>query len=72
MSRPELKARIKMQFGTCAAFADALGVSRQTVSNVVTGRTFPKDPRYWCVKLGITPADAAVFFTQKPQKTKET
>ena len=71
MSRAELKARIKTQYGTCAAFADAMGVTRQTISNVVTGKTFPRNPLFWCEKLGIEPADAFVFFTPQPQKTKE-
>lgn len=69
MSRAELKALIKTRYGTCAEFADAVGVTRQTVSNVVTGKTFPRNPIVWCEKLGIEPAEAYVFFAPALKKS---
>lgn len=69
MKRAELKTRIKTQYGSCAAFADAVGVTRQTVSNVVTGKTFPRNPIVWCEKLGLDPSEAYVFFAPALKKS---
>lgn len=69
MNRAELKTRIKTQYGTCEAFANAVGVTRQTVSNVLTGKTFPRNALVWCEALGIEPAEAYVFFAPTLKKS---
>ena len=69
--RKELKTLIKTRYGTCAAFADVLGVTRQTVSNVVTGRSTPRNIPEWCSELEISPEEALVFFAASPKKTTE-
>ena len=71
MKRAELKMLIKTRYGSCAAFAEHLGVSKQTVSNVVSGRTTPRNIPEWCDELAISPIDACVFFAPVPEKTKE-
>ena len=71
MKRAELKMLINTRYGSCAAFADALGVTRQTVSNVLSGRTTPRNIPEWCDELEISPVDAYVFFAPVPEKTKE-
>ncbi len=71
MKRQALKGAIVSKYGSCEAFAAVLGVSRQTVSNAVCGRSTPRDILQWCDALDIDPAEAFVFFTRDPQKTKE-
>lgn len=71
MKREALKQRIISRFGSCGEFAAKAGVSKQTVSNVIAGKHFPRNILTWCGLLEISPDDTFVFFEIKPQKTKE-
>lgn len=73
MERLKLRARIVEKFGTNRQFAEILGITPLTVTNVVKGRTTPTTrqlPR-WCEALEIAPEETGLFFTIKPQKTEE-
>ncbi len=54
LQRTALSAWLLKRFGNAGALAAALGVSRQTAHNLITGRTNPNDKH--CEKLGIIPA----------------
>jgi len=54
LQRTDLSAWLLKRFGNAGALAAALGVSRQTAHNLITGRTNPNDKH--CEKLGISPA----------------
>lgn len=72
MERLKLRARIVEKFGTNRQFAESLGITPLTVTNVVKGRTTPTTrqmPR-WCEALEIAPEETGLFFTIKPQKTE--
>lgn len=50
----ELPDWLLRRFGTASALAAALGVTRQTAHNLITGRTIPSYET--CEKLGLNPA----------------
>ena len=54
LRRTDLSAWLLERFGNASALAAALGVSRQTAHNLITGQTRPNDRH--CEKLGIIPA----------------
>jgi hypothetical protein len=54
LQRRDLSAWLLKRFGNAGALAAALGVSRQTAHNLITGQTSPNDKH--CEKLGIVPA----------------
>ena len=54
LQRTDLPAWLLERFGNASALAAALGVSRQTAHNLITGQTSPNDRH--CEKLGIIPA----------------
>src|ERR1017187_7030427 len=53
LRRTDLSAGLLERFGNASALAAALGVSRQTAHNLITGQTKPNDRH--CEKLGIIP-----------------
>lgn len=62
-----LKARIVELYGTEGKFAEALGVSRQTVTNAVRGKSIPHPANWtkWAAKLETTTENLyALFFEQ--------
>jgi len=64
----KLKGRIVEKFGTMAAFADALGMTRQAISAKMTGKVgFSRDNIvHWAKLLDISKDDyGAYFFTEK-------
>lgn len=74
MERLKLRGRIIERFGTIGAFVEALGITANTATNVLSGKTTPTSrmlPR-WCDALDIDPAEVGIFFTVGPQKTEET
>jgi hypothetical protein len=54
LRRADLSAWLHKRFGSAGALAAALGVSRQTAHNLITGQTNPNEKH--CEKLGIIPA----------------
>jgi hypothetical protein len=54
MRRSDLPAWLLWRFGSASALAAALGVTRQTAHNLITGKTSPNNKH--CEKLGIIPA----------------
>lgn len=42
MRNRELRRAILAKYDSLGAFADAMGVSRQTISNAICGRTVPR------------------------------
>lgn len=73
MERLKLRGRIVERYGTIKVFAETIGITPTTASNVLAGRTTPTKRMLpvWCGALGIEPEDTGIFFTLKPQKTKE-
>lgn len=73
MERRKLRARIVEIYGTNKALAEKIGASRQTISNVVQGRTTPTRKKLpeWCAALGISPEETALFFANKPLSSEE-
>ena len=67
----KLRGKIIEIYGSYGAFADVLGVSRQTVSNLLTSkRQFTANTiEIWAEKLDIPVAEIGLyFFTQKVNK----
>ncbi len=62
--RNKLKGRIIERYGHIGTFAERIGVTRQTVSNVISGRTTPKGAAMFCweVALDLTPDEKRIFF----------
>ena len=54
LKRSELRAWLLKKYGSASALAAALGVTRQTAHNLLTGRTIPSYEN--CEKLGLSPA----------------
>jgi hypothetical protein len=54
LNSTDLSAWLLTKFGNAGHLATALGVSRQTAHNLLTGQTSPNDKH--CEKLGIIPA----------------
>ena len=54
LKRSDLPAWLLGRFASASALAAALGVTRQTAHNLITGRTSPSDKH--CEALGIIPA----------------
>jgi hypothetical protein len=61
----ELRSWLLQRYGSASALAAALGVTRQTAHNLLTGRTLPSYEN--CAKLGLTPA----FLVQEGKGTEE-
>ena len=74
MKRLKLRGRIIERYGTIGAFADAIGISRCTATNVLKGKTTPtqKSIPKWCNALDIDLRDVGIFFTIDPQFSGET
>lgn len=64
MKRNKLRGRIVEKYGTNGQFAKEIGVSVQTVSNVVSGRSTPtgKKMPIWCAALEIRSDEVGIFF----------
>lgn len=64
MERMKLRGRIVEKYGTSLAFAESLGISPATVTNVVKGKTTPKTKRMpaWCKALDIKAEEIGIFF----------
>jgi hypothetical protein len=62
----ELPAWLLRRYGSASNLATALGVTRQTAHNLVTGRTIPSYEN--CAKLGLDPA----FLLTEKERKKET
>lgn len=60
----KLRGRIVEKFGTQACFADAIGISKQAMSQKMTGkRSFTqKDIIKWCKFLDIDLNEAGIYF----------
>jgi hypothetical protein len=54
LKNTDLPAWLLERFGSASAVAAALGITRQTAHNLITGRTSPNDKH--CKELGIVPA----------------
>ena len=70
----KLRGRIIEIYGSLGAFAEALGVSRQTVSNLITGkRQFTANTiESWIEKLDIPATEIGIyFFVQKVDKQQQ-
>lgn len=67
MRRNELKGRIIARYGAVRTFAERIGVTPQTVSNVISGRTTPRGAAMFCweVALDLTPDEKRIFFDQE-------
>lgn len=61
----ELRPWLLQRYGSASALAAALGVTRQTAHNLLTGRTLPSQQN--CEKLGLSPA----FLVRETEGTKE-
>lgn len=63
----KLKARIVELYGTEQKFAEALGVTRQTVSNVVRGRSVPRTAKWdlWANALECPKENLATLFFEQ-------
>ena len=63
-SYAKLKGRIVEKYGTIGSFAEALGVSRQAVSNKLNCRSSfsQEDIEIWARLLSIDPDQFGVFF----------
>lgn len=64
MKRNKLKGRIIERYGAMRNFAECIGVTPQTVSNVISGRSTPKGAAMFCweVALDLTPEEKRNFF----------
>ena len=73
MKRLKLRARIVEKFGTNRQFAEAVGITPTTVTNVLRGKSTPTSRMLaiWCAALDIAPEESGIFFTAKPLKTEE-
>ena len=71
--RQKLRARIVAKYGTSYAFAEHIGITPVTVSNVLRGKTTPTRNKMplWLDALDIAPEETGLFFTIKPQITEE-
>ena len=60
----ELHGKIISRYGTLAAFADALEINKNSVSNKLSGRTPWKEREIskTCELLMIAPVDVAYYF----------
>ena len=60
----ELHGKIISRYGTLAAFADALEINKNSVSNKLSGRTPWKEREISksCELLSISPVDVAFYF----------
>ena len=73
MKRLKLRGRIIEKYGTIGAFAERIGVSSSTATNVLNGKTTPtsKSMPKWCDALGIDLRDVGIFFAIDPQISEE-
>lgn len=64
MRRMKLKARIVELYGTQDAFAEAIGVTRQTVTNTVRGHSVPQRHTWdkWAEALKVSRPDLVTIF----------
>lgn len=64
MNRLKLRGRIIERFGTLGAFSEATGISRVTISSVLSGKSTPRPHRLrmWCEILDIDRDDIGAFF----------
>lgn len=60
----KLKGRIVEKYGTMAAFADALGLSKQSLSLKMTGKVglSQEDIEQWSELLDIQQEDYGIFY----------
>jgi hypothetical protein len=65
LKRSDLPAWLLKKYGSSGALATALGVTRQTAHNLLTGRTIPSYEN--CEKLGLSPA----FLFRETEGSKE-
>ena len=65
IKRAELPEWLRRKFGTASKLAAALGTTRQTSYNLLSGRTIPNDET--CEKLGLDP----VYLIESPEKKRQ-
>src|SRR5579863_1199812 len=65
IKRSELPEWLQRKFGTASKLAAALGTTRQTSYNLLTGRTHPNDET--CKKLGLDP----VYLIETPEQRRQ-
>lgn len=64
MDRLKLRGRIIEKYGTIGAFCQEIGVSPNTATNVLGGKTTPTSKKMpkWCAALNIAPDEIGDFF----------
>lgn len=64
MKRNKLKGKIIEKYGSSKSFAEKIGVTPQTVANVISGRTTPRGASMmcWTLMLDINDDEISVFF----------
>ena len=64
MERLRLRGRIVERYGTISRFAQTIGITNQTATNVLSGATTPTSKKIpvWCDALGIGRDEIGVFF----------
>ena len=62
--RHQLRRRILSKYDTLGMFAEDMGISRQSVSNIVSGRTYPRKKTMDRMrkKLGISDDEVGTLF----------
>ena len=53
MRRRELRRRIRAKFDTMDAFAEVVGVTRQTISNTLAGKSTPSPTTMECIRKAL-------------------
>lgn len=73
MERLKLRGRIVEKYQTNRAFAEKIGITPMTVTNVLQGKTTPTSRMLavWCAALDIKPEESGIFFAAKPLKTEK-
>lgn len=64
MDRLKLRGRIIEKYGTIGAFCMSIGISPNTATNVLGGKTTPTSKKMpiWCKALDIPMEEAGKFF----------
>lgn len=63
----KLRGRIVERFGTMSAFADSMGITKQTLSKKLNGRSglSQRDIECWSNQLGVSEDDLVSYFFAK-------
>lgn len=64
MDRLKLRGRIIEKYGTIGTFCQEIGISPNTATNVLGGKTTPTSKKLpkWCAALNIAPDEIGDFF----------